>query len=92
MINLPLTPKIKEWLDTPAEDRDYAAGALLVGQVSRNRVLFQNLSRNPKGQAKAIEYHLRKIYNQRMVDTTHEQVKEMMQDCDRISKAYGLQY
>lgn len=92
MINLPLTPKIKEWLDTPAGERDYAAGALLVGQVSRNRVLFQNLSRNPRGQAKAIEYHLQKIYRQRLVDTTHEEVKEMMQDCDRISKAYGLQY
>ena len=92
MINLPLTPKIKEWLDTPPDQRDYAAGALLVGQVSRNRVLFQNLSRNPRGQAKAIEYHLQKIYNQRMVDTTHEQVKEMMQSCDRISKAYGLQF
>ena len=92
MIDLPLTKKIKDWLDTPIEGRDYDVGALLVGQVSRNRILFQNLSRNPKGQAKAIEYHLQKIYNQRMVDTTHEQVKEMMADCDRISKAYGLQY
>ena len=92
MINLHLTPKIKEWLDTPPDERDYSAGALLVGQVSRNRILFQNLSRNPKGQAKAIEYHLQKIYNQRMVDTTHEQVAEMMTECDRISKAYGLQY
>ena len=92
MINLPLTPKIKEWLDTPEERRDYAAGALLVGQVSRNRVLFRNLSRNPEGQRKAIEYHLDKIYRQRLVDTTHEEVKEMMQQCDRISQAYGLQY
>ena len=92
MINLPLTPKIKEWLDTPEEQRDYAAGALLVGQVSRNRVLFRNLSRNPEGQRKAIEYHLDKIYRQRLVDTTREEVKEMMQQCDRISQAYGLQY
>lgn len=92
MINLPLTPKIKEWLDTPADQRDYAEGATLVGQVSRNRVLYANLSRNPKGQAKAIEYHLNKIYSQRLVDTTHEEVKEMMTECDRISQAYGLQF
>ncbi len=92
MINLELTPKIKEWLDTPADQRDYEEGALLVGRVSRNRVLFQNLSRNPKGQAKAIEYHLEKIYKQRMADITHEQVAEMMQACDRIAKAHGLQH
>lgn len=92
MINLELTPKIKEWLDTPPEQRDYEAGALLVGRVSRNRVLFQNLSRNPKGQAKAIEYHLEKIYRQRMVDITHEQVADMMVECGRISQAHGLAY
>lgn len=92
MINLPLTPKIKEWLDTPAEERDYSVGALIVGQVSHNRILYQNLSRNPKGQAKAIEYHLQKIYKQRMIDTTHEEVKEMMTECSRIAKAYGLDY
>lgn len=92
MIDLPLTQKIKEWLDTPADERDYSAGALLVGQVSRNRVLFQNLSRNPKHQAKAIEYHLQKIYNQRMVDTTHEQVAEMMTQCSKIAKANGLNH
>lgn len=92
MIDLPLTKKIKEWLDTPADKRDYDAGALLVGQVSRNRILFQNLSRNPKRQTKAIEYHLQKIYNQRLVDTTHEEVKEMMTQCTKIAKANGLNH
>ncbi len=92
MIELELTPKIQAWLDTPPEQRDYEEGALLVGRVSRNRVLFQNLSRNPKAQAKAIEYHLQKIYKQRMVDITHEQVKEMVKECDRISSAHGLQF
>ncbi len=92
MIQLELTPKIKEWLDTPPEQRDYEEGALLVGKVSRNRILFQNLSRNPKGQAKAISYHLEKIYKQRLVDITHEQVAEMMQECEKISNAHGLQY
>ncbi len=92
MIELELTPQIKAWLDTPPEQRDYEEGALLVGRVSRNRILYQNLSRNPKAQAKAIEYHLQKIYNQRMVDITHEQVKEMVKECDRISEAHGLQH
>lgn len=92
MIELELTPKIKEWLDTPPEQRDFEEGALLVGRVSRNRILYQNLSRNPKSRAKAIEYHLQKIYKQRMVDTTHEQVAEMMTECAKIAKANGLDY
>lgn len=92
MIELELTPKIKEWLDTPADQRDYAAGALLIGKVSRNRILYANVSRNPKAQAKAITYHLEKIYKQRMVNITHEQVSDMMQQCERISTAHGLSY
>lgn len=92
MIELPLTGKIKEFLDTPHEARDYAAGADLLGRVSHNRVLYANVSRNPKAQAKAIEYHLRKIYEQRLATTTREEVKSMMQECSRISEAHGLRY
>lgn len=90
MINLELTPKIKEWLDTPEDRRDYAKGALLLGKVSRNKILFRNVSRNPKGKASTITYHLQKIYSQRMADITHEQVAAMMTQCDAISKAHGL--
>lgn len=92
MINLPLTPQIKEFLDTPHEARDYAAGAELLGRVSRNRVLYSNVSRNPRASAKAIEYHLGKIYTQRLQTTTREEVAVMMQECSRISEAHGLRH
>lgn len=92
MINLPLTDKIKAFLDTPHEKRDYAAGADLLGQVSRNRILYANVSRNPQAKADAIVYHLRKIYDTRMKSTTHEQVQAMMVECKRIGNAYGLRF
>lgn len=90
MISLELTPEIKEWLDTSPDQRDYARGALLIGKVSRNRILYANVSRNPDAKASTIEYHLRKIYNRRMVDITHEQVGEMLRQCDRIAQSIGL--
>ena len=32
--------KIKAYLDTPAAERDVAAGALLLLQLNRNRILY----------------------------------------------------
>lgn len=92
MIDLELTPRIKQWLDTPPSERDYEQGALLIGKVSRNRILYANVSRDPVRQAKAIEYHLEKIYRQRLVDITHEQVGEMLTQCDGIARAVGLSH
>lgn len=90
MISLELTPEIKEWLDTPPDQRDYDRGALLVGKVTRNRILMANLSRDPKAKASTIEYHLRKIYSKRLADITHGQVGEMLRQCDKISRSIGL--
>lgn len=92
MIDLELTPEIKEWLDTPHERRDYARGALLIGKVSRNRILYANVSRDPVAKATAIEYHLRKIYSRRVADITHEQVGRMMERCDAIARSAGLDH
>lgn len=92
MLDLELTPKIKQWLDTPPEQRDYAQGALLIGKVSRNRILYANVSRDPLRKSAAITYHLEKIYKQRLIDVTHEQVGEMMTRCDAIARANGLSH
>lgn len=91
MIELELTPKIKAWLDTPADKRDYAEGALLVGKVSRNRILYANVSRDPYAKREAIEYHLRKIYAQRLQDVTRAEVAGMMKEVDKIAERRGLE-
>lgn len=90
MINLELTPKIKEWLDTPADQRDIAAGAELLLRVNRNRILYNNILRNPAKHAPTLEYQLQRIYKQRMIDTTHEEVRAMMARVDDIAKNRGL--
>ena len=90
MINLELTPKIKEWLDTPADQRDIAAGAELLLRVNRNRILYNNIIRNPAKHAPTLEYHLRKILKQRLIDTTHEEVARMMATVDGIAEQHGF--
>lgn len=90
MIDLELTPQIKNWLDTPAAERDLQEGAELLLRVTRNRILYNNITRNPPKYAEAIEYHLKKIYNQRIADITHQQVRSMMAEVENINSARGL--
>lgn len=90
MINLELTPKIKEWLDTEPSQRSLQEGAGLLLRVTRNRIMYTNITRNLKRHAASIEYHLKKIYNQRLADITREQVREMMPRVEAIARARGL--
>lgn len=50
--------KVQEWLSTPPADRNLEAGATLMLQITRNRILHQNVIR--KGNFEKIEYVLRK--------------------------------
>lgn len=90
MINLELTPKIQEWLNTDPDKRDLKAGAELLLRVTRNRILYANIIRNPQGKASLLEYHLQKIFKNRLIDTTHEEVKQMMAQVNDIAAVRGL--
>lgn len=90
MIDLELTPKIKEWLAADPDKRDLKAGAELLLRITRNRILYANIMRNPVAKASLLEYHLQKILKNRLIDTTHEEVKLMMGQVDAISTARGL--
>lgn len=78
--------KIKEWLDTPGDQRDIEAGALLLLQVNKNRIFFANVIRNPKAKAESLAYQLQKVYNTRVIDATKEEVAEMMTKVNAIAK------
>lgn len=91
MIQLELTPQIQHWLATDADKRDIVAGADLLLRVTRNRILYNNIIRSPKGKASLLEYHLQKILKRRLVDTTHEEVRSMMVQVDAIAQLRGLQ-
>lgn len=90
MINLELTPKIKEWLAADPDKRDLKAGAELLLRITRNRILYANIMRNPVAKASLLEYHLQKILKNRLIDTTHEEVKLLMGQVDAIASARGL--
>ena len=90
MINLELTPKIKEWLDTDPSERDIRAGAELLLRINRNRILYDNIMRNPARHAATLEYQMKRILKQRLIDTTHEEVAQMMTQVDAIARQHGF--
>ncbi|MDE7397220.1 MAG: hypothetical protein K2M98_05800 [Muribaculum sp.] len=90
MIELELTPKIQEWLNTDPDKRDVKAGAELLLRINRNRILYNNIMRNPAGKKALLEYHLQKILKNRLIDTTHEEVRQMMVSVDAIALSRGL--
>ena len=90
MKNSELIPKVKEWLDANPEDRDLAAGALLVLQLTNNRIMYQNFMRKPKLYASRIEYELKKKYQFYLQQLTHEQVAEMGKQVETIAKEHNL--
>lgn len=80
------TQQIQDWLNTPAEQRDNAQGALLLLRLTGNQIMYRNLMANPKRNAQFIEYQLQKRLNFRLQKLTHEQVEEMQQQVDEIAK------
>lgn len=89
-IELELTPKVQQWLDTPESERDIAAGAELLLRINRNKILHRNIMRNPERKKDVLEYHLQKILKERLVEKTHSEVQRMMVKVDAIVKAHAL--
>ena len=80
------TEELQEWLNTPDEQKDYDKGARLLLQLSGNRIMYHNISVNPKGKAEFIIGKLRQYLNFRLSDLTHQQVTEMQKKVDDIVK------
>lgn len=78
------TQQIKDWLDTPTEERDFEKGALYLLKLSGNQIMYRNNIANPKGKAAFIEYQLQKYYNFRVQDLTREQVAVIEQQVESI--------
>ena len=82
------TELIKQWLDTPADERDYAVGALYLLKLSGNQIMYRNIMANPSRKAEFIEYNIRKYYNFRVQALTHAQVEEMQKQVDVIAEQH----
>lgn len=80
------TNKLQEFFNTPEEKRDYDKGALMLLQITGNRIMYRNISFNAKKYAKFINYELRKCFNVRLKNITHEEVVQMQAQVDVIVK------
>ena len=80
------TEQLQAWLALPREERDWDAGALMLLQLSGNKIMYHNISVNPIGKAEFIEGKLQQYLDFRLAELTHEQVTEMQQQVADIVK------
>ncbi len=78
------TKLIQQWLETPADQRDYTIGALYILKLSGNQILYKNLVAAIDRRHDVIEYQLQKYYNFRVAALTHAEVEEMQEQVDKI--------
>lgn len=81
-MNNDFTLKLKDWLETEPDKRDYAKGALLLLQLNGNQIMYRNLCR--KLDKDVIVYNIQKYYNFRVKQLTHEQVSQMQEKVEEI--------
>lgn len=83
------TKKIGDWLQSPAESRDWEEGALMVLRLSGNRILYNNIMARIDYRHDVIEYQLQKYYNFRVKELTRDQVNKMAEKAEKIVKEYA---
>lgn len=84
------TLKLQEWMATPAEKKDYEQGALFLLQLTNNKILYRNISRDPKRHADFIEFKINRYLQYRLQDLTHEEVQDMQRKVDSIAVEHAL--
>ena len=84
------TLKLQEWMNTPAEKRDYEQGALFLLQLTNNKILYKNISRDPKRHGEFIEFKIKRYLQYRLQDLTHEEVQDMQRKVDSIAAEHAL--
>ena len=86
-MNNQFTDTLRTWLDTPEAMKDYAAGNMLLLQLSGNKIRYNNFARNLDHNKIHINYQLEKYYNFRVENLTKEEVKAMTKKADKIVEA-----
>lgn len=89
-MNKEFTLKLQAWLNTPKEQRDLEEGALLLLQLSNNKILYANVSRNLAKHADFIEFKLKRYLDFRLQDLTHAEVENMQAKVSLIAKEHAL--
>lgn len=81
-----LTEQIQQWLETPKEQRNVAAGAMMLLKINRNQVLYRNIIAKPMMLHDKLEYELKKHLQWRLEKVTHEQVAQMEARAETIAR------
>lgn len=68
---------MQAWLNTPADARDIAAGALMLYQANRNKALYNSIIARPGKFAAKLEYEMRKHLKIRLAKMSLEDVARM---------------
>ena len=80
------TLKLQQWLLTPDEQKDWDKGALMLLQLTNNKIMYRNICGNPKAKAEYIKGKLQQHLNFRLEKKTHAEVEEMQKKVDVIAK------
>ena len=83
-MNNKFTELIKQWLETPSDQRDYSVGALYLLKLSGNQIMYRNVVAQLDRRHEFVDYQIQKYYNFRVQALTHAQVEEMQQQVDVI--------
>ena len=83
--DLNFTNKLRSWLDD--ENRDYAQGALLLLQLRGNHIEFRKLSANPETYKTYIFSNIKKFYDFRAANISHEQVMSKVDSAVKAAKS-----
>ena len=84
MMDNKFTELIKQWLETPSNQRDYSVGALSLLKLSGNQIMYRNIVAQLDRRHEFVDYQIQKYYNFRVQALTHAQVEEMQQKVDVI--------
>lgn len=83
------TEQIRQWLETPEDERDYAVGAIYLLKLSGNQIMYKNIISQIDRRHDFVEYQLQKYYNFRVQALTHAQVEEMAAHVQTIADEGG---
>ena len=78
------TETLQAWVNTPDAQKNWDEGATLLLQLSGNKIMYRNISVNPKGKAEFIKGKLQQYLNFRLRKMTKDQVQQMQSEVDEI--------
>ena len=79
-----LTDKLRQFLETPNEQKDWNAGAILLLQLTNNPIMYRNISLNPKGKADFILGKLQQFLKARCEIENHNEVMALQSTVNEI--------